>query len=139
MMFSRRTMEAPRLVAVGGVEQHLVTAPVPWRSRIEDPDLVVDELDVGQVRVQLADRVAQRPVEGVHRPVALRGADVARPSTQILIVASVSTRPSARFSVITRKLLEPEQGLVLTPPHGAATTRTRRPPPRSDSRGARAP
>ena len=44
---------------------------------VEDADLVVDELDVGQVRVDLADRVAQRAVERVDRAVALGGADVA--------------------------------------------------------------
>ena len=44
---------------------------------VEDPDLVVDELDVGEMRMQLADRVAQRPVERVDRAVALRRVDVA--------------------------------------------------------------
>ena len=47
-----------------------VTAPVPL-ALVEDPDLEVDELDVPQVRVQLADRVAQRGVERVDRAVAL--------------------------------------------------------------------
>ena len=87
-----------------------MTAPVPV-VLVEDPDLVVDELDVGEVRVQLADRVAQGAVERVHRAVALGGAHVAlaRP-TQILIVASVSTSPSLRFSVITRKLSSRNSG-----------------------------
>ncbi len=47
-----------------------MTAPVPL-ALVEDPDLEVHELDVAQVRVGLADRVAQRLVERVHRAVAL--------------------------------------------------------------------
>ena len=53
-----------------------VTAPVPLRL-VEDADLEVDELDVAQVRVALADRDAQRLVERVDRAVALGGAHVA--------------------------------------------------------------
>ena len=53
-----------------------VTAPVPLRL-VEDAHLEVDQLDVAQVRVALADRLAQRLVERVHRPVALGGAHVA--------------------------------------------------------------
>ena len=63
---------APHLGAVGGVEQHARD-----RARalvlVEDADLEVDELDVGEVRVDLADRGAQRAVERVDRPVALGG------------------------------------------------------------------
>ena len=67
---------APDVVAVGGVDEHA-------RGRagavvlVEDADLVVDELDVLEVRVDLADRVAQRGVERVDRAVALGRADVA--------------------------------------------------------------
>ena len=53
-----------------------MTAPVPLRL-VEDADLEVDELDVLEVRVDLADRVAQRRVERVDRAVALGGAHVA--------------------------------------------------------------
>ena len=63
-------------MAVGGVEQHA-------RDRagrlplVEDADLVVDELDVAQVRIGLGDRLAQRGVQRVDGAVALGGADVA--------------------------------------------------------------
>ena len=74
--FSWTPIAPQRVVAVGGVEQHA-------RDRagrlplVEDADLVVDELDVAQVRIGLGDRLAQRGVERVDRAVALRGADVA--------------------------------------------------------------
>jgi hypothetical protein len=80
--------------------------------RIEDPDLVVDQLDLGQVRMELGDRVAQRLVERVHRPVALGGAHVAptvhpdldrRLRLHLAVGALLSDHPEA---------LEPEQGLV---------------------------
>src|SRR4051812_22760581 len=67
---------APHVLAVGGVDEH-----AGHRSGavalVEDADLVVDELDVAQVRVDLGDRGAQGGVERVHRAVALGGADVA--------------------------------------------------------------
>ena len=67
---------APTVLAVGGVDQH-ARDRVGALGLVEDADLVVDELDVPQVRVDLADRVAQRGVERVDRAVALGGADVA--------------------------------------------------------------
>ena len=76
MMFSETPIEPQDSVAVGRVEQHprdRAGAVV----RVEDPDLVVGQLDLGEVRVQLADRLAKRLVERVHRAVALRGAHVA--------------------------------------------------------------
>ena len=69
---------APRVGAVGGVEQH-ARGGAGRLPLVEDADLVVDELDVAQVRVALADRGAQRAVERVHRAVALGDADVALP------------------------------------------------------------
>ena len=67
---------APHLVAVGGVEQHARDRAGPLRL-VEDPDLEVDEVDLRQMRMDLDERVAQRPVERVHRTVALGRADVA--------------------------------------------------------------
>src|SRR4051812_36906229 len=61
---------APCLPAIGRIEQHArhrASAVV----RVQNPDLVVDELDLRQVRVELGDRGAQGPVERVDRPVAL--------------------------------------------------------------------
>ena len=76
MMFSETPIEPQRIGPVGGVEQD----PGDRAGAVvgvEDPDLVVDQLDLGQVRMQLADRVAERAVERVDRAVALGGADVA--------------------------------------------------------------
>ena len=67
---------APHVLAVGGVDEH-ARDRAGAVALVEDADLVVDELDVAQVRVDLGDRVAQRGVERVDRPVALGGADVA--------------------------------------------------------------
>ena len=50
-----------------------VIAPVPCVP-VEDADLVVRQLDVGELRMVLLDRVAQRPVERVDGAVALGGA-----------------------------------------------------------------
>ena len=44
---------------------------------VEDADLVVGQLDVGEMRVTVDDRAAQRLVERVHRAVAFGGAQVA--------------------------------------------------------------
>ena len=67
---------APRVDAVAGVEQHAGdrSGALPL---VEDPDLVVDELDVPEVRVDVADRRPERAVECVHRAVALGRAQVA--------------------------------------------------------------
>ena len=76
MMFSETPIEPHDSVAVGRVEQHprdRAGAVV----RVEDPDLVVGQLDVGQVRMEIGDRVTERLVERVHRAVALGGADEA--------------------------------------------------------------
>jgi hypothetical protein len=67
---------APQLLAVGRVEQH-ARHRAGALGLVEDADLVVDELDVGEVRVDLGDRRAQRGVQGVDRAVALGGAHVA--------------------------------------------------------------
>src|SRR5919204_2748764 len=61
---------APRVAAVGGVEQH-PRGGAGGLPLVEDADLVVDELDVAQVRIALADRRAQRAVERVDRAIAL--------------------------------------------------------------------
>ena len=89
-----------------------MTAPVPLRL-VEDAHLEVDELDVAQVRVALADRVAQRLVERVHRAVALGGAHVA------LAVHPDLDRGLGLHAAVRALLddraprLEPEQRLVL--------------------------
>src|SRR3954447_25812488 len=67
---------APHVLAVGGVDEH-AGHRAGAVALVEDADLVVDELDVAQVRVDLGDRGAQGGVERVHRAVALGGADVA--------------------------------------------------------------
>ena len=46
---------------------------------VEDPHLVVDQLELRDLRERLADRLAQRLVERVDRAVALAGHDVAHP------------------------------------------------------------
>ena len=61
---------APHALAVGGVEQHPRDRVGPLRL-VEDPDLEVDELDLGELRVDLDERLAQRTVERVDRTVAL--------------------------------------------------------------------
>ncbi len=81
---------APHLLPVGGVDQHPRDGAGALRL-IEDPHLEVDELDVPQMRVDLADRLAQRAGRArspgrCPRPCARS----APPSSQILIVASVS-------------------------------------------------
>ena len=63
-------------MAVGGIQQdsgHGLGAVV----LVEDPDLEVGQLDVGDVRMLLGDRIAEGAVERVDRAVALGGADVA--------------------------------------------------------------
>src|SRR5436190_12781967 len=103
---------APGVASVGGVEEHPGHGPRAVVG-VEDPDLVVDQLDLGQVRVELGDRVAERPVEGVHRPVALRGADVALP-----LDPDLDRRLGLDLAVGAllgdhSKALKPEQRLVL--------------------------
>ncbi len=78
MMFSETPIVPQELVAVGGVEEDAgdrAGAVV----RVEDAHLVVGELDVGEVRVEVADRQAERLVERVHRAVPLGRAHVAVP------------------------------------------------------------
>ena len=89
-------------VAVGGVEQH-ARGRAGRLPLVEDADLVVDELDVAQVREPLADRGPQRAVQRVDGPLPSAVRTKRCEPTQSLIVASVSTRPSARFSAITRQ------------------------------------
>ena len=76
MMFSGDPDRAPLALAVGGVEQD----PGDRAGAVgfvEDADLVVGQLDLGQVRVAVGDRAAQGLVERVDRAVALGDADVA--------------------------------------------------------------
>ena len=71
----------PLPLAVGGVEQDAGDGAGAV-ALVEDPDLVVGQLDVGEVRVAVDDRAAQGPVEGVDRAVALgdaRGSARRRP------------------------------------------------------------
>ena len=77
---------------------------------VEDAHLVVDQLDVGEVRVLAHDRLAQRRVHGVDGAVALGGADDALAATWTLMVASTTALPSSRFSTITRKLSRRNSG-----------------------------
>ena len=112
MMFSETPIEPHASWPSDGVEQH----PGDRAGAVvgvEDADLVVGQLDVGQVRVELADRVAERPVERVHGPVALGRADVAptldpdldrRLGLDLAVGALLGDHPEA---------LEPEQRLVL--------------------------
>ena len=77
MMFSETPIEPHASLAVGGVEQDA-------RDRagavvlVEDPHLEVGQLDLGELRVLLGDRDAQRAVERVDGAVALGRAHVAR-------------------------------------------------------------
>ena len=128
---------APLALAVGGVEQDARdgTGAV---GLVEDPHLVVGQLDVGEVRVAVGDRAAQRPVERVDRPVALGGPDVA-----LAVDPDLDRRLGLDLAVLAllgdhAEALEPEQRLVARPPRGAAAARRRPRPPRSGSRGARA-
>src|SRR5262245_7586953 len=67
----RDTDGAPVLVLVARLDQHPDQASRALGAA-EDADLVVVEADLGDLRVELADRLPQRLVEGVHRAVALR-------------------------------------------------------------------
>ena len=76
MMFSETPIVPHSRLAVGGVEQD----PGDRAGAVgfvEDADLVVGQLDVGEVRVAVGDRAAQGAVEGVDRAVALGDAHVA--------------------------------------------------------------
>ena len=66
---------APYILPIRGIDQHPGNGPGPLRL-IEYPNLEVDQIDVLQMRMDLPDRVAQRPVQGMHRPVALGGAHI---------------------------------------------------------------
>ena len=65
----------PRRLAVGGLDQHPGDR-VGAVALVEDPHLVVDQLELRDLRVGLPDRLAQRVVERVDRAVALAGDDV---------------------------------------------------------------
>src|SRR5918995_3761751 len=102
---------APFALPVGGVEQHPGDSPGAV-VLVEDADLVVGQLDLGQVRVAVGDRLAQGPVQRVHRAVALGGANVAlalHPDLDrglghhLAVLALLGDHPEA---------LQPEQGLV---------------------------
>src|SRR3954452_5642432 len=67
---------APGVRAVRGVEQH-ARHGARRLLLVEDADLVVDELDVGEVRIGLRDGRAQGGVKRVHGAVALGAPDVA--------------------------------------------------------------
>ena len=62
--------------AVGGLDEHPGDR-VGAVALVEDAHLVVDQLELRDLRVGLADRLAQRVVERVDRAVALAGDDVA--------------------------------------------------------------
>ena len=112
MMFSETPIVPQESLAVGGVEQDAgdrAGAVV----RVEDAHLVVGELDVREVRVEVGDRQAERPVERVHRAVPLGGAHVAPPvdpdldrrlGLDVAVGALLGDDPEA---------LEPEQRRVL--------------------------
>ena len=78
---------------------------------VEDPHLVVGQLDLGEVRVAVGDRRAQGAVEGVDRAVALGDLDVALAVDHDLDrrLGLAPGRPS-RFSVVTRKLSSSNSG-----------------------------
>ena len=112
MTFSLTPIEPHDVVAVGGVEQHARDG-VGALGLVEDADLEVDELDVLQVRVDLADRVAQRAVERVDRAVALGRAHVALAVDPDLDRRLASRPCRRRASRRCAPGLEPEQRLVL--------------------------
>src|ERR687895_2999583 len=103
---------APGVGAVAGVEQHARD-----RSRalplVENAHLEVHELDVAQVRVALADGVAQRLVERVDRAVPLRGPDVALAVDPDLDRGLGLHPPVGALLHDRAPGLEPEQRLVL--------------------------
>ena len=66
MRFSETPIEPHTSLAVGGVDQHAGDRAGAL-GLVEDAHLEVDQLDVAQVRVELADRGAQRLVERVAR------------------------------------------------------------------------
>ena len=92
----------PRGLAVGGLDQHPGDR-VGAVALVEDAHLVVDQLELRDLRVGLPDRLAQRLVERVDRAVALAGR---RRSARRRRAASRSPRrpppPPASSSVITR-------------------------------------
>ena len=65
----------PRRLAVGGLDEHPGDR-VGAVALVEDAHLVVDQLELRDLRVGLPDRLAQRLVERVDRAVALAGDDV---------------------------------------------------------------
>ncbi len=74
MMFSLTPIVVHDAVAVRGVDQHAGDRAGSL-GRVEHPHLVVGEVDRLERRVAVAERVTQRGVERVHRPVAFRGRD----------------------------------------------------------------
>ena len=64
-------------LAVGGLDEHPGDG-VGAVALVEDAHLVVDELELRDLRVGLPDRLAQRVVERVDRAVALADRDDAR-------------------------------------------------------------
>ena len=72
MMFVSRAHRRPFERAVGRFDGH----PRPGGRRrvaVEDPDLVVVQVDVVEQRVERPERLAERRVEGVDRAVAVGG------------------------------------------------------------------
>ena len=65
----------PRRLAVGGLDQDPGDR-VGAVTLVEDPHLVVDQLELRDLRERLHQRLPQRLVEGVDRAVALAGLDV---------------------------------------------------------------
>ena len=78
-----------------------VTASVPCARH--DAHLVVGELELARAADTCLSALAQCAVEGVDRPVALLGRDrPRRPPACTLTVASLTSGPSSRRSMITR-------------------------------------
>src|SRR5215467_134288 len=63
---------APRLVSVAGRDQHAGLGRRPLRL-VEDADLVVQQPHLAEIRVELLERLAERVVERIDRPVSGRG------------------------------------------------------------------
>src|ERR671914_936320 len=103
---------APGVGPVAGVEQHARDRPRAL-ALVEDAHLEVHELDVAQVRVALANGVAQSLVQRVHRPVPLGGADVAL-AVDPDLDRGLGLDPAVGALLHDRApRLEPEQRLVL--------------------------
>src|SRR4029077_16043737 len=82
----RHTDRTPYVLPIRGVDQHTSHRPGSLRL-VEYPNLEVDKIDVLEMRVNLCDRIAQRPIQSVHRPIPLGRA-------HIPLAASVGGNPN---------------------------------------------